>query len=151
MELEELKIYQLYMKMADDIWYIVYQWNYFEKDTIGKQLVRAADSIAANLSEGFSRFFYKEEKQFCYYSRNSLSETKTWLTKAFNRKLITQEQFESFSKEIKNIGVKLNNFIASIGKKNSSWEKIKLIKKNNFHGADGDNRMSTNDNKVTIE
>jgi four helix bundle protein len=90
MEIEELQIYQLSMNMAEEIWNIVFQWGYFEKDTIGKQLVKAADSIAANLSEGFGRFFYKEEKQFCYYSRGSLSETKTWLTKAFNRKLINQ-------------------------------------------------------------
>ena len=126
MEIEELQIYQLSMNMAEEIWNIVFQWGYFEKDTIGKQLVKAADSIAANLSEGFGRFFYKEEKQFCYYSRGSLSETKTWLTKAFNRKLINQEQFDVFTKEIKNIGVKLNNFISSIGKSNSSWKNINL-------------------------
>jgi len=75
MKLEELQVYQLAMEMAEKIWIIVVNWNYFEKDTIGKQFVRAADSIAANLSEGFGRYFYKENKQFCYYSRGSLFET----------------------------------------------------------------------------
>lgn len=126
MKLEELQIYQLSMLMAEKIWDIVIKWGYFEKDTIGKQLIRAADSIAANLSEGFGRFFYKEEQQFCYYSRGSLYETKTWLTKASNRKLILTEEFENFDKEIRNIGVKLNNYIKSIGNRNSSWEKIQL-------------------------
>ncbi len=126
MKLEELQIYQLSMVMAEKIWDIVIKWGYFEKDTMGKQLIRAADSIAANLSEGFGRFFYKEEKQFCYYSRGSLYETKTWLTKASNRKLIQPEEFENFDKEIRNIGVKLNNYIKSIGNRNSSWEKIRL-------------------------
>jgi four helix bundle protein len=115
MKLEELQVYQLAMDLGESIWEIVIVWNYFEKDTIGKQLVRAADSVAANLSEGFGRFFYKENKQFCYYSRGSLFETKTWLTKAKNRKLITEDQFESFTKDIDLIGKKLNSYIKSIG------------------------------------
>ena len=116
MKLEELRVYQLSMKLAEDVWDIVIKWDYFAKDTIGKQLIRSADSVAANLSEGFGRFFYKEERQFCYYSRGSLYETKTWLTKASNRKLITNEEFEIFMKDITDLGVKLNNYINAIGK-----------------------------------
>jgi len=37
------------------------------------------DSIAANLSEGFGRYHYKEKKNFSYYSIGSLYETKTWI------------------------------------------------------------------------
>ena len=53
MKLEELQVYQLSMEIGESVWIIVKDWNYFEKDTIGKQLVRAVDSVAANLSEGF--------------------------------------------------------------------------------------------------
>jgi len=119
MKLEELQVYQLAMDLGESIWEIVIAWNYFEKDTIGKQLVRSADSVAANLSEGFGRFFYKENKQFCYYSRGSLYETKTWLTKAKNRKLITVDQFDSFTNDIDLIGKKLNSYIKSIGKQSN--------------------------------
>jgi four helix bundle protein len=104
------------MEMADEIWKIVIQWDYFSKDTIGKQLVKAADSVSANLSEGFGRFYYKEEKQYCYYSRGSLSETKTWLTKANNRNLISDEDFNRYSELIKDMGIKLNNYISAIGR-----------------------------------
>lgn len=116
MKLEELRIYQSSMEMADEIWKIVIQWDYFSKDTIGKQLVKAADSVSANLSEGFGRFYYKEEKQYCYYSRGSLSETKTWLTKANNRNLISDEDFNRYSELIKDMGIKLNNYISAIGR-----------------------------------
>ncbi|HSW54336.1 MAG TPA: four helix bundle protein [Ignavibacteriaceae bacterium] len=119
MKLEELQVYQLSMELGEKIWEIVINWDYFLKDTIGKQLVRAIDSVAANLSEGFGRFFYKENKQLCYYSRGSLFETKTWLTKAKNRKLISEDKFENFSKEIDLIGKKLNSYIKSIGKQSS--------------------------------
>ena len=82
-------------------------------------MVRAADSVAANLSEGFGRFFYKENRQFCYYSRGSLFETKTWLTKAKNRKLILEDEYENIINEFEKIGKKLNSYINSIGKKSS--------------------------------
>lgn len=116
MKLEELQVYQLSMELGEKVWKIVVVWDYFLKDTIGKQLVRAADSVAANLSEGFGRYHFKEAKNFSYYSRGSLYETKTWLTKAYNRNLITEEEFQIFQNEINNIGIKLNNYIKSIGK-----------------------------------
>jgi four helix bundle protein len=115
MKLEELRVYQMAMDMGEEVWGIVKKWDYFAKDTVGKQLVRAADSIAANLAEGFGRFHFKEAKNFGYYSRGSLFETKTWLTKAHNRTLITDEEFTNFMTIIDAIGIKLNNYINSIG------------------------------------
>lgn len=116
MNLEELRVYNLSMEMAERVWDIVIKWDFFAKDTIGKQLVKAVDSISANLSEGFGRYHYKEKKNFSYYSRGSLFETKTWLTKAYNRKLIPSPDFKNFTIEIDSLGIKLNNFIKSIGK-----------------------------------
>lgn len=116
MKLEELRVYQLAMSMGEEIWEIVVKWNYFAKDTVGKQLVKAADSIAANLSEGFGRYHYREAKNFTYYSRGSLFETRTWLNKAHNRKLIDDSKYDEFMKNIDSIGIKLNNYINSIGK-----------------------------------
>jgi four helix bundle protein len=116
MKLEELRVYQLSMDLGERIWAIVVKWDYLGKDTIGKQLVRAADSVAANLSEGFGRYHFKDAKNFGYYSRGSLYETKTWLTKANSRKLISDSDFQTFISDIDSIGIKLNNYINSIGK-----------------------------------
>ena len=120
MKLEELKVYNLSMELGEKIWTIVLKWDWFAKDTIGKQLVKAADSVAANLSEGFGRYHYKEEKQFSYYSRGSLYETKTWITKAHVRKLITDSDFKEFISSIDMLGVKINNYIKSTGKTSKS-------------------------------
>ncbi len=116
MKLEELQVYQLSMDIAEEIWNIVVKWSFFEKDTIGRQFVKAADSIASNLSEGFGRYFYKENKQFCYYSRGSLFETKTWLRKSFNRKLIKEDDYLRLLQSLETISIKLNNYIKTIGK-----------------------------------
>lgn len=72
MMIEELEVYRLAMEMGERVWRIVERWDFFAKDTVGKQWVRTADSVAANLSEGFGRFSFKENRQFGYYSRGSL-------------------------------------------------------------------------------
>jgi four helix bundle protein len=119
-KLEDLQVYQLSMEIAERIWKIVVEWDYLAKETIGKQLIKAADSMAANLSEGFGRYFYKENKQFCYYSRGSLFETKTWLKKAQLRDLIDDQKFIHLNKDLDTIAIKLNNYINTIGTQKSS-------------------------------
>ena len=115
MELEELRVYNLAMELGEDVWVVVNKWDYFQKDTVGKQLVRAANSIAANLSEGFGRYHYKETKNFGYYSRESLFETKTWIQKAKNRNLISENEHDKFISIIEIVGKMLNKYIKSIG------------------------------------
>jgi four helix bundle protein len=115
MKLNELEVYRIAMGIGDKVWEIVDNWNYFAKKTVGEQLVRAVDSIAANLSEGYGRFSYKENKNFCYYSRGSLMETKTWLIKAKSRKLIKNKEFDEFISTLEILHRKLNSYIRSIG------------------------------------
>ena len=38
--LEKLEVYNIAEEFSDRIWNIVVEWDYFKKDTIGKQLVR---------------------------------------------------------------------------------------------------------------
>jgi len=113
--LEEFKVYNLAIILGEEVWKLVAAWNYFERDTIGKQLVRAVDSVAANLSEGLGRYHFKETKNFAYYSRGSLFETKTWLVKAHERNLLTELKFELLTKDLDVIGKMLNSYIKSIG------------------------------------
>lgn len=114
MKLEELNVYSNADAISDKIWEIVESWDYYRKDTIGKQLVRAADSISANIAEGYGRFFFKENRNFCYYSRGSLLETKTWLGKAYRRKLIPEDIFSSIIAELESLHKSLNAYIKYI-------------------------------------
>jgi four helix bundle protein len=115
MTLEELEVYRLAMEIGERVNSEVVRWDFFAKDTIGKQLVRAADSIAANISEGYGRFHFKENRHFNFYSRGSLFETKTWITKAANRKLISKENHRNFESDLDRLGRMLNGYIKSIG------------------------------------
>ncbi len=116
MKLEELEVYNKSMEIGERVWDIVVKWGFFEKDTIGKQLTRAIDSVAANLSEGFGRYHYKDKMRFSYYSRGSLYESKTWITKAGNRGLMQEEEVEYLLGFLNDLGIKLNNYITATGR-----------------------------------
>jgi len=94
---------------------VVNSWNYFEKDTTGKQLVRAADSIAANLSEGYGRFHFNQRRYFNFIARGSLFETKTWLDKAFNRNQISVENHKLLKAKMNELCMMLNSYIKNAG------------------------------------
>lgn len=114
--LEDLEIYDLSEVLSDKIWNIVIKWESFAKDTIGKQLCRAADSISANIAEGYGRFHYKENKNFCYYSRGSILEVKSFLRKSKNRNLIPEDTYSDLYIDLQTIHLKLNAYIKYIGK-----------------------------------
>ena len=121
--LEKLDVYNIAESLSDEIWNIVIDWDYFKKDTIGKQLVRAADSISANIAEGYGRHFYKESKQFYFYSRGSIQETKAWLSKCKRRKLIKIDTCEALIEKCQQILLKLNAFIKFVAKSQTTQTK----------------------------
>lgn len=114
---EDLEIHQLSEEISEIIWNSVNKWSYFEKDTLGKQFVRAADSMSLNISEGYGRFFYNDKKLFYYYSRGSLYETQNCLQKAFKRNLIDSEMFNDLKAKFDLLLPKLNKYIQTTGNK----------------------------------
>ncbi|HMK27619.1 MAG TPA: four helix bundle protein [Chitinophagaceae bacterium] len=115
--LEDLEVYKVAMEIGEIVWAIVDKWEYFPKKTLGAQYVDAADSIAMNISEGYGRFHFKENKNFCYYSRGSAKETLTATNKAKTRKLIFEEEFALLSQKLDSYFRLIYRYINSIGNK----------------------------------
>ncbi len=82
MKLDDLIVYRLAMDIADEIWLLVEKWDAFAKWTTGKQLVESADSMAANISEGYGRYYFKENRQSVFLA---------WLT-IRNHHLVDQSE-----------------------------------------------------------
>ena len=61
---ESLEVYRLAERLADEIWNCVTGWGNLAKDTVGKQIIRAADSVGANLAEGSGRGTYQDNRRF---------------------------------------------------------------------------------------
>ena len=113
---EDLEVYRLAENLADRIWDIVSTWQGFPKNSLGYQLVKAADSIGANIAEGFGRFHFKENKQFARISRGSLYETRHWLRRAYKRKLLNDGETKELQELLEELAPRLNAYIGSIGK-----------------------------------
>ena len=112
---ETLHIYKLSEKLADTIWEIVLKWNYFAKNTVGIQIVKAADSVGANIAEGSGRGTNPELRRFLRVSRGSLYETKHWLRRALKRGLLSEKQIDDLARIIQELTPKLNAYLGSIG------------------------------------
>ena len=112
---ENLRVYHLAEQLADRIWNMVTAWEYFAKDTVGKQIVRAADSIGANIAEGDGRGSYQDHRRFVRMARGSLNETRHWLRGAYQRGLLTDEQVAQLRPILDELSPKLNAFLNSIG------------------------------------
>ena len=113
---QDLVVYQLAESLGDSVWDIVCRWNGLARDTVGKQLVRAADSIGANIAEGCGRHSPNDNRRFIRIARGSLLETQHWLRRAYRRKLLTPDQIESLQPVVEQLGPKLNAYLKSIGR-----------------------------------
>ena len=113
---ESLSVYQLSEQLPDLIWEIVLEWNPFARETVGKQLVKAADSVGANISEGTGRGTYVDNRRFVRIARGSLNETKHWLRRAFKRHLLTMKQIKTVKPIVDELAPRLNAYLKSIGR-----------------------------------
>ncbi|MCL1466166.1 four helix bundle protein [Argonema galeatum] len=112
---QDWRVYQLAEGLADEIWEIVDGWKQLAKDTLGKQIIRSADSIGANIAEGVGRGSYQDNRRFVKIAGGSLNETQHWLRRAYCRKLLTAEQVNTLKQMINNLSPQLNAYLKSIG------------------------------------
>ena len=111
---KNLKVYQLSEGLSDEIWKIVRRWDYFARDTLGKQMLRAADSVGANLAEETGRGSCKDNQRFVRTARGSLYETMHWLRRAYKRDLLTAEQVKKLKPKVDSLAPMLNAYLKSL-------------------------------------
>ncbi len=117
---EKLQVYRLSEKISDSIWNIVIAWDSFAKDTVGKQIVRSADSIGANIAEGSGRGSHQDNRRFVRMARGSLYETIHWLRRSYIRKLLSQSEVKKLRLLIEELTPKLNAFLRSVDQRIAS-------------------------------
>jgi len=109
--LDKIAAYTTSFKLSNYIWKIVANWEKFDKWAVGQQLVRSADSISANIAEGFGRYHKKDKIKFYRYSFGSMEETKDWIRKCIIRALISEEQKKYIITELEKLPKEINHLI----------------------------------------
>jgi four helix bundle protein len=109
-QIEATELYLRTCKLADDVFLAVMQWDFFSKDTIGKQLVRCLDSIGANLVEGDGRASVQDTSRFFVYARASAREARHFIRSCRTRNLLPIEQADAWIAEVTEIGKMIHAF-----------------------------------------
>lgn len=103
LQFNDIDCYKRAFNLSNYIWSIVFEWKFFEKENVGIQLVRSADSISANLAEGFGRFNKKDKIKFYYYSLGSVKEDLDWNEKSKIRELFNNKQHQYILSELQKL------------------------------------------------
>ena len=83
----DLAVYERAVELADDVHHEVVRWPSFDRWTLGIQLVRAADSVGANIAEASGRGGSADQRRLFLIARGSALETEHWLDRAVARDL----------------------------------------------------------------
>jgi four helix bundle protein len=105
-----------------------------EKFILGSQIRRAATSIPANIAEGYGRFYYQSNIQFCYNARGSLEELLSHLILSHDLGYLPNEVFAAITAEGNNLVILINGYIAYLKKSKQGENELGnqgMIKENN--------------------
>lgn len=109
-DFEKLEVYRVAEKLANETWQVVGKWNEFDKDTLGKPIVIAADSIGANIAKGKAHN-YKDNRYYVRIAKDFLNETRHGLRQAYKRQILTMEEVSKLKQIIDKLSVKLNAYL----------------------------------------
>jgi len=111
LKITDLNAYCIAFELSNYVWEITNKWNFFNKDTIGKQMIRAIDSISSNIAEGFGRFNQKDRIRFYHISMGSVFESVDWIKKCYVRKLINDEEYKKIMSSLQRMPLEINHLI----------------------------------------
>ncbi len=117
LKLNDIEAYKISLKLSNHVWETVLKWDYFAKDTVGRQFTRAVDSISANIAEGFGRYNKKDKIKFFRYSMGSVYESLDWNEKTHLRSLLNQDEYSFIFSELMQLPKSINSLILSTNKK----------------------------------
>ena len=92
--------YQRSGELADRLEQEVAGWDKFAQWTVGIQLVRAADSVGANIAESFGRGAGADRRRILLIARGSLTELEHWIERANARGLLARDRYATDVAEV---------------------------------------------------
>lgn len=130
---EDLEVWKECKGIRDMVWRLTKNLPKEETYRMKEQLIKASRSVTANIAEGYGRFHYQENVQFCRQARGSLYEILDHLICAFDCEYITKSELENYKEKI-SVSLKiLNGYIAYLlkAKEQNNTTPSKLTKSNN--------------------
>lgn len=113
---EDIKAWQLGHEFRKEIYKITKKFPSDERFTLTPQIRRAVISISSNIAEGFGRYSYQENIQFCRIARGSINETLDQLYMALNENYINEGEFNNLYQRGRDLERAINGYIGFLKK-----------------------------------
>ncbi len=113
---EDLEVWQFCTQLRRQLSECTRKFPKEEKPRLTDQIIRAARSVTNNIAEGYGRYHYRENIQFCRQSRGSLYEIIDHLRISLDEGYIDNEKFETLRKDCLRGAQLLNGYIRFLSK-----------------------------------
>jgi len=109
-----LDVYQVAKLLADRIWDVVRGWGAYDRDTVGAELQRAADTIPKYISEGVGWGDASTNRKCVKNARSALFEVRHWMGKAGRRDLFSEPEAGELKIMVDILGEKLKLYLEAL-------------------------------------
>ena len=116
---EDLEVYKLARKFSDKVNQLIKKLPKEEEYNLKKQMRRAKLSVTNNIAEGFGRYHYQENIQFCRESRGSICELIDDFNECHDNGYTDQTYRDELKNEAYHLIKVLNGYIFSIKRQKS--------------------------------
>ena len=113
-KITSLDVYNLSEELSDRIWVLYDKWSGKAQNTMGYQIIRSADSIAANIAEGYGRKTTRQYIYGLYLANGSLCELETQLMLSQDLGYCDSKDFKSLKNRIDEISRMLRALIKAL-------------------------------------
>ena len=108
---ETLEVWKKGRELCNKISKLTKSFPSEEKYRLKDQMIRASRSVTANIAEGYGRYHYQENIQFCRQARGSLYELIDHLYVALDEEYINNNDFNNYKPDIDEVIKILNGYI----------------------------------------
>lgn len=112
-DFKDLDVWQVARELRTEMYQLARSLPDFEKFVLATQIRRAATSVTANIAEGFGRFSYQENVQFCRQARGSVFELRDHLTTCVDQNYIDEREGGKLDALAQRVAQLLNGYIRS--------------------------------------
>jgi len=119
-DFRDLEVWQKCKELRQNIWELCKKFPIQEKYRLSDQMIRASRSSTACIAEGYGRFHFQENIQFCRQARGSLYELIDHVDVSLDCNYMVSSSSESLINKIKTAIRILNGYIKYLKQRKES-------------------------------
>jgi four helix bundle protein len=108
---KDLEVWKKCRQLRQEIWILVKSFPAEEKYRLADQMIRSSRSPSTQIAEGYGRYHFQENVQFCCIARGSLYEVLDHLSVCIDSEYITSEKHDAIENLIYECIRLLNGYI----------------------------------------